>query len=79
LHYKQAKWQGGQDCDRLQKAELDCTIRGADRFLPISSVRCINPEQCKISLVEFAKNFLKKSFENPKVSKIGADNDPDTR
>jgi hypothetical protein len=25
------------------------------------------------------EKFFKKSFENPKVSKIGADNDPDTR
>jgi hypothetical protein len=76
LHYKQAAWQGDQDCDRLQKAGLECTIRGIARVSAVSSLRRHRREPGRILL---PKNFFKKSFENPKVPETGADNDPDTR
>jgi flagellar protein FliT len=76
LHYKQGHWQEDQDCDRLQKAGLECTNRGIGRKWPVCSVRRRKREAGRILL---AKNFSKKSFENPKVPETGADNDQDTR
>jgi hypothetical protein len=59
VHYKQGAGQGRQDCDRQQKAGLECAIRGIARVSAICSVRRPHWEPGRILL---SKKNLKKIF-----------------